>query len=65
MESREEVASSYTRTGESFSTALAMATLCFSPPTCIIYTQYHIYCEQKRSDDEPTTCTLRYTMDKE
>ena len=33
MESREEVASSYTRTGESFSTALAMATLCFSPPT--------------------------------
>ena len=33
IESREEVASSYTRTGEPFSTALAMATLCFSPPT--------------------------------
>ena len=32
IESREEVASSYTSMGEPFSTALAMATLCFSPP---------------------------------
>ena len=32
IESRLEVASSNTRMGEFFKTALAMATLCFSPP---------------------------------
>ena len=32
MESRLEVASSNTRMGEFFRMALAMATLCFSPP---------------------------------
>jgi len=35
IESREEVASSYTRIGAPFSTALAMATRCFSPPVVI------------------------------
>ena len=32
IESKDEVASSYTRIGAFFNTALAMATLCFSPP---------------------------------